>query len=314
MSQETRKLKIIEEMHAEEKTVQGMEDWLINLGKHQQYALEQTFGKNVAPRKTCGQLVSFYRAMDQSFNLGLFNEVFSLRIACERFEKGIRLSLEDVDDRHLIRPRIERFFKRNPIPAVTDDLRGKNPVLFDVRLKTDGLCRNYDTLLITSGGVVFLETRNPDRNSFMYNDGDYTVYHFQEARIQANRLLEKLKADKKILSDVLQEHDVEEVPIIPVVVFTGKLVYSDLGDGIVSIRDNQLGDFLKDICSEKSLDEETQVRIRKILSEYKVDVTKTSYPSDTDFIEAYADLRSKVESKILLASVDDEPADEEEGK
>ena len=298
MSQELRKMKIIDEMRADDKMVHGIEDRLINLGKYQQYALEQTFGKHFAPRKTFGNLVSFYRVMNQSFDLGLSDEVLNLRLACDEFEKEVQLSLSEVDDRYLIRPRIENCFRRKAFAETVNNVLGKESVLFDARFEKDGQYRDFDTIILTSAGVVFLETRTPDRNVSIDEDGNYMSFYYQDARLEKYNLRELLKADKKLLSDILEEHEAKEVPIIPVVVFSGKLAYSNLCGEIKTIRDTQLEEFLNEMCSREILDEEMLRRINTILKGEKKEIPKPSFSCDASFVEAYADLRSKVEARI----------------
>lgn len=307
MSQETRKMKILEEMHAEDKAVQGIEDRLINLGKYQQYALEQTFGKELAPRKTFDNLVSFYRAMNQSFGLGLFDEVFSLRLACEEFKKEASQALRDVDDRYLIRPKIENYFRKNFYAAlVSSILQQDPPVLFDARYERNGRSQDFDTIIPTRGGVIFLDIRTPDRNISIDEEGNYISFYYQDARIEKYNLRDKLKADQELLSDILEDNGAKDVPIIPVVVFSGRLAYSNRCGEIKTIRDRQIGEFLDEICSRNTLDDEALGRINTILRECKKEIPKPSIPSETSFVEAYADLRSKVEAKIAVhANVED---------
>lgn len=298
MSQETRKMKIVEEMCAEDKVVRGIEDRLINLGKYQQYALEQTFGKQFAPRKTFGDLVSFYRALNHTFDLGLFDEVLTLRLACDEFEKEVQLSLSEVDDRHLIRPKIENYFRRNTFAATVNSTLKKESILFDARYEMEGRSQDFDTVIPTRGGVIFLELRTPDRNISIDEEGNYIAFYYQDARIEKYNLREKLKADKKLLSNILDEHGEKNVPIIPVVVFSGRLAYSNLCGEIKTIRDRQLGEYLDEICSREILDDEALKRINTILRECKKEIPKPDFPSKTSFVEAYADFRSKAEERI----------------
>lgn len=299
MAQETRKTEIIEEMRAEEKVVHGIEDRLINLGKYQQYALEQTFGKEFAPRKTFGNLVSFYRALNQSFNLGLFDEVLSLKLACDEFEKEARLSLNDVDERYLIRPKIVDYFRKDLFTAAVNDILMQNPVFCDVRLENGEQSQDYDTIVITRGGVVFFEMRTPDRNVSIDEEGNYISFYYQEARIEKYNLRERMKVDKEFLSGFLEAHGAKAVPIIPIVVFCGKMAYSNLCGMVKTIRDKQIGEFLDEMCSRRILDDDTMRQINSILKEYRNEIPKPSIPCETAFVEAYADLRSKVETKIV---------------
>lgn len=306
MSQETRKNKIIEEMRAEDKVVHGIEDRLINLGKYQKYALEQTFGKEFAPRKTFNNLVLFYWALNQTFKFGLLDEVFSLRLACDEFERETIQALRDVDDRYLIRPKIEIFLRRNTYAAAVNSSLRKESVLFDARFEKNGQYRDFDTIILTSGGVVFLERRTPDRNVSIDEEGNYMSFYYRDARLEKYNLREILKADKKLLSEILEEHEAKDVPIIPVVVFSGKLAFSNLCGEIKTIRDTQLEELLNEMYSQEILDAEALRRIGTILRNSKKEIPKPSFPSDTSFVEAYADLRSKVEAKITLnANVDD---------
>ena len=154
--------------------------------------------------------------------------------------------------------------------------------------------------------MVFLETRTPDRNVSIDEDGNYMSFYYQDARLEKYNLRELLKADKKLLSDILEEHEATDVPIIPVVVFSGKLAYSNLCGEIKTIRDTQLEEFLNEMCSHEILDEKALRRINTILRESKKEMPKPSFPCDAPFVEAYADLRSKVEAKIAVnANVDD---------
>ena len=298
MSKKARKINLIAELCAEDKVVHEVEDRLINLGKYQQYALEQTFGKEAAPRKTFGHLVSFYRTLNQTFNLGLFDEVFSLRMACEELEREARLALSDVDDRYLIRSKIENYFRRDVITATTNNMLRQDPVLFDARYEKDGLSRDYDTIMMTRGGVVFMDPRTPDCNISIDEEGNYISFFYQEARVAKYNLLEKLQFDKTLLSDILDEHGIKDVPIIPVVVFSGKLAYANLCGEIKTIRDKKLVEFLDEICDREILDDKALRRISTVLRECKKEIPKPSFPSETTFVEAYADLRSKVEAKL----------------
>ena len=301
MSLETRKRKIMEEMCAKDNVVQGIEDRLINLGKYQQYALEQTFGREFAPRKTFDNLVSFYRAMNQSFGLGLFDEVFSLRLACEEFKKEASQALRDVDDRYLIRPKIENYFRKNFYAAVVSSILQQDPpVLFDARYERNGRYQDFDTIIPTRGGVIFLDIRTPDCNISIDEEGNYISFYYQDARIEKYNLREKLKADQELLSDILEDNGAKDVPIIPVVVFSGRLAYSNRCGEIKTIRDRQIGEFLDEICSRNTLDDEALGRIHTILRECKKEIPKPSFPNEAPFIEAYADLRSKVEAKIVV--------------
>lgn len=313
MSHLSRKKEIVWGMHAKDKVVQGIEDRLINLGHYQQYALEQTFGEEMAPRKTFDDLVSFYRALNHTFNLGLLNEVFDLRLSCDLFEEETRHALSNVDDRYLIRSRIENYFRKGVFAMAADDTLKQSTVLFDVRIEKDGQSRDYDTILLTSGGVVILETRTPDRNVSIDEEGNYITFYYQEARIEKYNLRERMKADKALLSDVLREHGAKNVPIIPVVVFSGKLAYSNLCDEIKTIRDRQLGNYLDEMCSKKILDAAELGGIHNILQECRVEIPKPRISCYTSFIEAYAELRSKVEAKILGGDIDaPEECDENE--
>lgn len=307
MSHEARKNRIIEKMHAEDKEVHGIEDRLINLGKYQQYALEQTFGNEFAPRKTFDSLVSFYWTLNHTFNLGLSDEVFSLRLACDEFAKEASQAMRNVDDRYLIRPKIENYFRKNSCAALVSSIQRQEPlVIFDARYEMDGRSRDFDTIIPTRGGVVFLEIKTPDRNISIDEEGNCISFYYRDACIEKYNLREKLKVEKKLLSDVLDKYGEKGVPIIPVVVFSGGLAYSNLCGEIKTICDWQLIGFLDEICNRETIDDEELKRINTILGEYKKEIPKPDFPSDTSFVEAYADLRSKVEARIAVNANEDD--------
>ena len=313
MATKDRKNVIFEEVFSEDKEVHDISDRISNLGRYQQYALEQTFGKETAPKKTFKDMVEFYRTLDMTFNLGLSNEVSELRRECISFEKQLKDTVGNVDDSYLIRSKIERFLAKAQGSEKGLTKADNNLVLFDAKYTNGDSIVVFDTIISSCGGVVFLEFLNPTRNIGIDESGNYMAFDYREVQLEKYNLLEKVQAKKELLYNIIGGHDIKEVPIFPTVVVLGKLAYANRCEELNIVRDSQLIQYLENICRDKVLDVSEQSTISKCLDDHRL-TEKLIYSKPTGLVEAYADLRSKVEARILLASVDDEPADEEEGK
>ena len=297
MSQKTRKTEIMKAMCANEKPISGTEDRLINLGQYQQYALAQTFGSFDAPRKTFGDLTNFYEKMNDSFQLSLEKEVVRLRNECRTIETEIQNVLGNLNDRALIKPQLVKYLKKDHLNWSEMIFGSFEPVLMEMRLRDGEVRKFFDAILITKGGVVFLEIRKPRRDSCIDKEGNYISFYYEEAKIRKYNLLQNLEKGVKLIGDILERHGLKGIPVYPVVIVEGDMHCANLCERIKAIYIHEIGMYLDKVCSECICDDSIQRQINQALEDAKDKETViTQY--ETGFIEAYADLRSKVEERI----------------
>ena len=300
MSQEDRKLEIIEAMHAGDRRVGDSSDRISNLDQYQRYALEQTFGKEVARRRTFRDLVEFYETLNLTFDLGLFDEVIDLGLACASVEKDMEVAFCNEDDRSTLHTKLDEYFKRDAEAQMRYNALNCTPVLYDVDLIAEETSKLYDAIIITSGGILFLEVIHPDRNISINENGVCMAFYYKEARLAKFDLLQELNMKKVFLADIVETLGFERVPIIPIVVFSGKLAYANLCKKIKTVRDYRIGECLDEICKDKLIGLHDQCKIAKIFYKYQMNMDYICYEMVTSFVEVYADLRSKVEAKLSI--------------
>ena len=304
MSQETRIRTIIKEMHAGDKEVHDISDRISNLGRYQKYAVEQTFGKEAAPKKTFEDLIAFYKTLNRSFNLGLSDEISELECECGNFEKELQDILGNVDDRYLIRPRIEDFLAKDKERKNRFAEADIKPVIFDAKYIDGDTSVAIDTIVVTSGGIVLLEMMSPTRNIGIDEKGNYMAFNYREARMDSFSLLERIRIKQKMIFQILRNHEIQDIPIYSAVVFSGNLAYSNHCEEIKIIRDSQIPRYFETFCKDNVLDLQKQCQITELLDENRQEEPEPNYSEEKGLVEAYADLRSKVEARILEETVD----------
>lgn len=290
MSQEQRKEEIMKEMEALEKPLRTVKDRLINLGKYKTYALEQTFGKDAAPRRTTRNLVAFYDTLVKSFDLDLQEEERALLEACRSLDGELAMVLKEVEEREEFHQMLEKHFK-----VEKEEL---SPLLKDARFHFEGQTRLFDEIIVTPGGVVFVDLKNPRHHVSIDSKGDYIEFDYRDARIDRYSILEIQERGKAILQGNLHNFDFDNIPILPIVLFTGKMDYANLCDKVTTMNVSQFEKYMDELSSETILNEKQLQKICVYLKLYSAQSKPIEYHFDTDFIEAYAGIRSKIEARL----------------
>lgn len=290
MSQEQRKEEIMKEMEALEKPLRTVKDRLINLGKYKTYALEQTFGKDAAPRRTTRNLVAFYYTLVKSFDLDLQEEERALLEACRSLDSELAMVLKEVEEREEFHQMLEKHFKV--------EKQELSPLLKDARFHFEGQTRLFDEIIVTPGGVVFVDLKNPGHHVSIDSKGDYIEFDYRDARIERYSILEMQERGKTILQGVLKEYELEDIPILPVVVFKGKYDYANLCNEVRTMNVFQLEKYLDELSMDTTLSERKQKELCVYLTLASAQSKPIEYHFDTPFIEAYADIRSKIEARL----------------
>ena len=290
MSQEQRKEEILKEMEALETPLTTIQDRLTNIGGFKKYALEQTFGIGNSSKRTVKDLVDFYRTLIQSFNLELDGEMKALQEACRSMDRESCMVRKEMEEREDFHQKLEKLFSKENASFIS--------ILKDARFHFEGKTRLFDEIIVTAGGVIFVDLKNPSCHISIDSDGNYIEFDYRDARIESYSILEMQTRGRTILNGVLKEKGYEEVPIFPIVVFKGKIDYANLCDEVTTMNMSQLEKYIVDLSNEQTLDEEQQRNILTSLKETSNQSDPIEYQFTTDFIEAYADIRSKIEARF----------------
>lgn len=291
MSQEQRKEAIIAEMKALENHGDAIEDRLINLGQYQQYALVQTFGREEAPKKTFSDLIGFYEKMNLAFDLGIEDEIKALTEGADSLQSECTMLIEENKAKEILHERIEQHFKAHGNAKFV-------PVLKDVRFNYDGKTRRYDEILVTNGGVIVIEWRVPKHNIGIDEDGNYTEFFYKDVRVEKYSMTDLVKRGESILAGVLKECGFDGAPIHTIIVFGGTLAYANLCSELTTMYFPQLKKYLFELGVRKELPQESQRNIFNCLKDVAEGTEPVEYNFFTEFVEAYADIRSKVEDML----------------
>lgn len=290
MSQEQRKEEIMNEMEALDTPLHTIKDRMTNLGKYRKYALEQTFGKEPELKRGIKNMINFYDTLNKSFGLELDDEQQALVKACKSLDREMLMVQKEVAEREDFYQMLKKYFESENVTPL--------PLLKEALFHFEGMTRLFDEIIVTPEGIITVDIKHPKRHVSIDSDGHYIEFDYRDARIERYSILEMQKQGKAILQGVLKRCGYEEIQIHPIVVFMGEIDYANLCDQVTTMNMSQFEKYLDELIQESKLDDKRQRKILECLSEVSDQSEPIEYHFVTAFIEAYADIRSKIEARL----------------